>query len=379
MTISSRFFSPSISSFSPSFFSCSLKGSSRGPASYTPFLAAANPHIRLRQPSSAAAASIESCWGFNRRNLPYSSPIDGRLAAAAIAAAAAAAPAAAAPAAAAAAAAAKAGCFSLPLLSAAGQVEAGVGLYSLSSRSFVHSSSSDAAASSSPPAAAAAAGETPAAAAAAGSEANGINVNLQANKSEEIDKDLTQPPEGSYAYDLLQHIRQAAEGTGEGVSCSWFIDWILALKLTLGVPWSIALPAAGCLLRLLTLPIAVDSERDRRQRQLVDPQFSRLKDKMKAAYEAGNTAEYERLRLETKSFLKKHGIGVLPVSFLQMLLLGIAISLSTPAIRSMAREPMDHKGFALEQPIGLQSLALPDKSASLAFASWAILISTMAV
>ena len=28
-------------------------------------------------------------------------------------------------------------------------------------------------------------------------------------------------------------------------------------------------------------------ERDRRQRQLIDPQFSRMKEKMKAAYEAG--------------------------------------------------------------------------------------------
>lgn len=33
--------------------------------------------------------------------------------------------------------------------------------------------------------------------------------------------------------------------------------------------------------------IAALQERDRRQRQLVDPQFSRMKEKMKIAYEAG--------------------------------------------------------------------------------------------
>lgn len=149
-----------------------------------------------------------------------------------------------------------------------------------------------------------------------------------------------EPSEGSYAQELLQHIHDvthlaasAKDATGSLPSPGWFVDWLLALKLGLGVPWSVVLPAAGCLLRLVTLPIAIDSERDRRQRQLVDPQFSRMKDKMKHAYETGNMQEYQRLRVETKKFLKKHGIAVLPTSFFQMLLLGLAVSLSTPAIR----------------------------------------------
>lgn len=123
--------------------------------------------------------------------------------------------------------------------------------------------------------------------------------------------------------------------------------------------------------------IASFQERDRRQRQLVDPQFSRMKEKMKVAHETGvrprvqdlvalhfrenhlvssllhfklvhlaetirwpdvmfcaqSTAEFQRLRAETKLFLKKHGVGVLPVSFFQMVLLGLTISFSTPAIR----------------------------------------------
>ncbi|XP_026193344.1 uncharacterized protein LOC34618705 [Cyclospora cayetanensis] len=119
-------------------------------------------------------------------------------------------------------------------------------------------------------------------------------------------------------------------------------------------------------------------ERDRRQRQLVDPQFSRLKEKMKMAHEAGNTQEYQRLRIETKQFLKKHGIGVLPTSLFQMLLLGVAISLSTPAIRAMAGDPDRWRGFAVEQPGWLESLALPDSSGLTAVLCWLVLVSTMA-
>ncbi|CDJ62926.1 hypothetical protein, conserved [Eimeria necatrix] len=136
------------------------------------------------------------------------------------------------------------------------------------------------------------------------------------------------PPEGSYAQELLEHIRRV--------------------------------------------------ERDRRQRQLVDPQFSRMKDKMKAAYESGNTKEYQRLRAETKQFLKQHGIGVLPTSFLQMLLLGLAISLSTPAIRAISADPFNWKSFAVEQPAWLESLALPDASGLAAAVCWLVFVSTMA-
>ncbi|KAL8435655.1 hypothetical protein ACSSS7_002316 [Eimeria intestinalis] len=205
----------------------------------------------------------------------------------------------------------------------------------------------------------------------------------------------TEPAEGSYAKELLQHISELTSvgtdgkevaGSASVASSEWLVDWLLAFKLGLGVSWvdgccycrCIALPAAGCLLRLLTLPVAVDSERDRRQRQLIDPQFSRYKEKMKIAYETGNTQEYQRLRVEAKRFLKKHGIGVLPTSLVQMLLLGLAISLSTPAIRAMARDPMSWKDFAFEQPAWLQSLALPDASGLSAALCWLVLVSTMA-
>ncbi|KAL8272702.1 hypothetical protein Esti_003406 [Eimeria stiedai] len=196
----------------------------------------------------------------------------------------------------------------------------------------------------------------------------------------------TEPAEGSYAKELLQHIFELTAVGADGkdaagssaASSEWLVDWLLAFKLGLGVSWCIALPAAGCLLRLVTLPIAVDSERDRRQRQLVDPQFSRYKEKMKIAYETGNTQEYQRLRVEAKAFLKKHGIGVLPTSLVQMLLLGLAISLSTPAIRAMARDPSSWKDFAFEQPAWLQSLALPDASGLSAALCWLVLVSTMA-
>ncbi|CDJ29988.1 uncharacterized protein EMH_0054290 [Eimeria mitis] len=143
--------------------------------------------------------------------------------------------------------------------------------------------------------------------------------------------------------------------------------------------WSVALPAAGCLLRLITLPVAIDSERDRRQRQLIDPQFSRMKEKMKEAYKAGNTQEYQRLRLETKQLLKKHGVGVLPASLLQMVLLGVAISLATPAIRCISGDVWRFKSFAVEQPGWLSSLSLPDTTGLTAGLCWLALASTMAV
>ncbi|KAL8454561.1 hypothetical protein Emed_000282 [Eimeria media] len=315
----------------------------------------------------------------------------------------------------------------------------------------------------------------------------------------------TEPAEGSYAKELLQHISELVdqminlpaasaslltfsaslrlttavgadgkEAAGSvAASSEWLVDWLVAFKLGLGVSWRtpasvaylldeavaitylvphlkekpgrndiraglgrlycwgwlllttvkacVALPAAGCLLRLVTLPIAVDSERDRRQRQLVDPQFSRYKEEMKIAYETGNTQEYQRLRVEAKAFLKKHGIGVLPTSLVQMLLLGLAISLCTPAIsrsgsisssspssaadnywrmhclglsgaeweasaacillfcvRAMARDPSSWKDFAFEQPAWLQSLALPDSSGLSAALCWLVIVSTMA-
>ncbi|KAL8450801.1 hypothetical protein Emag_003089 [Eimeria magna] len=196
----------------------------------------------------------------------------------------------------------------------------------------------------------------------------------------------TEPAEGSYAKELLQYISELTAvgadgrvgGGSAGASSEWLVDWLLAFKLGLGLNWCIALPAAGCLLRLVTLPIAIESERDRRQRQLVDPQFSRYKKEMKIAYETGNTQEYQRLRVEAKAFLKKHGIGVLPTSLVQMLLLGLAISLCTPAIRAMARDPFGWKDFALEQPAWLQSLALPDTSGLSAALCWLVLVSTMA-
>ncbi|KAL8431383.1 hypothetical protein Efla_001738 [Eimeria flavescens] len=197
----------------------------------------------------------------------------------------------------------------------------------------------------------------------------------------------TEPTEGSYAWELLQYVSETtaslaaavSEGGASAPSSSgWFVDWILALKLGLGTSWGVAFPAAGCLLRLLTLPIAIESERDRRQRQLVDPQFARYKEEMKAALQSGNTQEYQRLRVEAKAFLKKHGVSVIPTSLSQMLLLGLAVSFSTPAIKQMAADPFAWKSFAVEQPAWLESLALPDTSGLSAALCWLLLVSTMA-
>ncbi|KEP63488.1 UNVERIFIED_CONTAM: hypothetical protein HHA_312430 [Hammondia hammondi] len=203
------------------------------------------------------------------------------------------------------------------------------------------------------------------------------NVEKGADGGEQVDPgslfveppEFTGPSDGSYAAVLYERIKDHTDSwlsNGSAVNCA--SDWLLLAKDSLGLPWAIALPIIGCSLRLLTLPFAIAAERDIRLRGLHGAEFMELNKMLKEKQKVGlGSPEFLKEREKVKKFIDAHNLSVFPMSSVQMLFIGLTISLFSYALRNMAVRVDEFPSFIAEHPGWFETLALPDPTLATTF------------
>eukprot|EP00922_Rhytidocystis_sp_ex-Travisia-forbesii_P059674 GHVS01088480.1.p1 GENE.GHVS01088480.1~~GHVS01088480.1.p1 ORF type:complete len:535 (+),score=105.35 GHVS01088480.1:127-1605(+) len=139
------------------------------------------------------------------------------------------------------------------------------------------------------------------------------------------------------------------------------IHLIVAAKDTLQCPWSVALVVVGFGIRALSVPIAVGVERQKRRLAAVSPQTDEFQRRIRQATADGRPENLQKVQQEFQEFRKKYGISLIPpntlfIFFVQMPIFGTVYQ----AIKALSSNPELFRQFALETPLWLDSLALPD-------------------
>lgn len=134
----------------------------------------------------------------------------------------------------------------------------------------------------------------------------------------------------------------------------------------LGCSWFMAIAFACLGIRLVTLPVSVAAIRGGREKALIQPQFTELVEKQKQLTLEGNQEKLQEVQKQLQAFTTKHGKffmfrGMSNMIFFQMPLYITAFA----AMRGFAGHPDQFRGFAMESPLWLDSLALPDPYALL--------------
>lgn len=168
-------------------------------------------------------------------------------------------------------------------------------------------------------------------------------------------------PEGSLSSDI--YTACLAKGSLEPlfflkVPVDVFQCYILEIQSLANISWLSTLVAASICLKLLTFPVTVMVQKGARSRLESSKEATKLTNLLKEAktFEKRNQAEQDR-----KDYLKKYG------KFPQFRGLGWSFGVQIPlfmvtyqGFMNMARNPEMYRGFALEQPLWFDSLALAD-------------------
>eukprot|EP00397_Hematodinium_sp_SG-2012_P049570 GEMP01057220.1.p1 GENE.GEMP01057220.1~~GEMP01057220.1.p1 ORF type:complete len:476 (+),score=120.62 GEMP01057220.1:32-1459(+) len=181
------------------------------------------------------------------------------------------------------------------------------------------------------------------------------------------------PPPGSTADVLLQRCVEQAGDMGHTQEAyePWMpVDLmqtlIMSLHESLGCSWFGAIIASAILIRSVTLPLAIKSLRGNREKTLAWPEFDRLIKLQKEAVEDKSDnaqAKQELVRTHMEAFSKKYGNPFFFPWKGSWHIMVFQVPLYITAFRSMrgfADHPHMFPDMALESPLWLESLCLPD-------------------
>lgn len=190
-------------------------------------------------------------------------------------------------------------------------------------------------------------------------------------------------PDGSMAFHLLERCMDAAVARGVDVTAQykpWIpVDMMQTLLVdvheAVGCSWFMAIVLACLGIRVVTLPVSVAAIRGGREKALIQPQFTELVERQKALTLEGDQTKMQAVSRQLQAFTQKHGKffmfkGMSNLVFFQMPLYITAFA----AMRGFAGHPDLFRGFAMEAPLWLDSLALPDPYAVLPLFTAAIML-----
>ena len=174
-------------------------------------------------------------------------------------------------------------------------------------------------------------------------------------------------PENSMSRDLLDRCLEAAVARGTDVSSEYHpwlpVDLFQTLMIDIhtytGCSWFVAIVAACFGIRLIALPVSISAIRGAREKAIIQPKYEELMAKQKET--AGDPVKGQETQQKVQAFTQKHGKlfmmkGTWNLIFFQMPLYITAFA----AMRGMANHPDVFRGFAMESPLWLDSLALAD-------------------
>ncbi|KAF4694479.1 Cytochrome c oxidase assembly protein cox18, mitochondrial [Perkinsus olseni] len=153
-------------------------------------------------------------------------------------------------------------------------------------------------------------------------------------------------PENTPSFNLMERCVDEAHARGAELASSYDpylpVDLMQSLIITIhdympGHSWMASIAAAATVVRIMVLPLLISSMRAGRVKQRIMPQLDALSAEMKEAEKKGS--QQQLIRAQTK-------IPIFTTAFL--------------AMRQMSNHPHIFKGFPMETPLWLDSLALSD-------------------
>jgi len=192
-----------------------------------------------------------------------------------------------------------------------------------------------------------------------------------------------QQPDGTLAAMLLERCRESAIGRGINFEVPyepWInVDLMQTLLIDMheayGCSWSVALVMTVLAIRIVTIPIQISALKGARSRALLQPEMNRL---MAARNAATAPADINRTTKDLQAFNNKHGRFFMLRGVWNLLLFQVPLYLTAyAATRGLANYPDLYTGFALEAPLWLESLALPDPYAILPIAVSAVMLTNV--
>lgn len=131
----------------------------------------------------------------------------------------------------------------------------------------------------------------------------------------------------------------------EAAGCSWFVAIIFTV---IGI-------------RAVTLPVSIAAIRGSREKALIQPKFNALMEKQKALSLEGDQEKVADVNKQLQAFNQKHGKFWMLKGTWNLLLFQMPLYITAFAsMRGFAGHPDVFKSFAMESPLWLDSLALPD-------------------
>lgn len=176
-------------------------------------------------------------------------------------------------------------------------------------------------------------------------------------------------PEDSMSRQLLERCMEAAVARGVDVTAEykpWLpVDLLQTLIMdvhdAVGCSWIMAIVLACLSIRAVTLPVSIMSVRGAREKALIQPEFMRLTENNRAMSMEGDQAKAQKAGKELQDFQQKHGKFFMLKGTWNFICFQMPIYITAfAAMRGFAAHPDLFRGFAMEAPLWLESLALPD-------------------
>lgn len=186
---------------------------------------------------------------------------------------------------------------------------------------------------------------------------------------------------------MSQHLldRCVAEATYRGIDVNAEyepylpVDLMQTLMLNVhdyaGCSWGMAI-VLGCIsIRIVTLPVSVAAIRGSREKAMIQPVFNKLMEEQKQAAADGDQERTQKVAKEIQAFTNKHGRFFMLKGAWNLLCIQMPLYITAfAAMRGIASHPDTYKGFAMESPLWLDSLALADPYALLPIFTGAIML-----
>lgn len=168
---------------------------------------------------------------------------------------------------------------------------------------------------------------------------------------------------------LLQKCSEAALGRGTDVAAEYhpwlpvdiFQTMLVDIHEYAGCSWMTAIIFTCLGIRLISLPITVSAMRGAREKAILQPEFQELTAKQNALQLEGDQEKTQEIQKKIQAFTQKHGKFFMLRGTGNLLLFQMPLYVTAfAAIRGIANHPDIWRGFAMESPLWLDSLALQD-------------------
>ncbi|CAE8627147.1 unnamed protein product [Polarella glacialis] len=190
-------------------------------------------------------------------------------------------------------------------------------------------------------------------------------------------------PERSMSQGLLDKCIEAALGRGVDVAGEYhpwlpvdlFQTMLVDIHEYAGCSWFTAITLTCIGIRVMSLPITIAAIRGAREKALIQPEFMELTKKQSAMRLDQDQEKNNEIQQKIQAFTQKHGRFFMMKGTWNLFLFQMPLYITAfAAMRGIASHPDVFRGFAMEAPLWLDSLALADPYCILPFMTSAIML-----